>query len=170
MGCSSRSPQDCRSKLPQCWPQACTAHSCRSMPWVYPSLAHRLVGAGQAPQSSAGRRWRCSGLSPGSHSFFWQLGSFGACRSTLSSGFALVPLATHEVAHGQLGRSSTSVGWALRLMARLNQCIQGLLYCFAVRPNPLLKLTRYGRLCKPGPRQSYYRRVPGLQSLPPRAA
>jgi hypothetical protein len=40
----------------------------------------------------------------------------------------------------------------------------------AARPNPSLKLTRYGRLCKPGPRQSYYRRVPGLQSLPPRAA
>ena len=38
------------------------------------------------------------------------------------------------------------------------------------RPNPSLKLTRYGRLCKPGPRQSYYRRVPGLQILPPRAA
>ncbi len=36
----------------------------------------------------------------------------------------------------------------------------------ALRPNPSLKLTRYGRLCKPGPRQSYYRRVPGLQSLP----
>ena len=40
----------------------------------------------------------------------------------------------------------------------------------AARPNPSLKLTRYGRLCKPGPRQSYYRRAPGLQSLPPRAA
>jgi hypothetical protein len=39
-----------------------------------------------------------------------------------------------------------------------------------VRPNPSLKLTRYGRLCKPGPRHSYYRRGPGLQSLPPRAA
>ncbi len=39
-----------------------------------------------------------------------------------------------------------------------------------VMPNPSLKLTRYGRLCKPGPRQSYYRREPGLQSLPPRAA
>ncbi len=40
----------------------------------------------------------------------------------------------------------------------------------SARPNPSLKLTRYGRLCKPGPRQSYYRRAPGLQSLPPRAA
>ena len=37
-------------------------------------------------------------------------------------------------------------------------------------PNPSLNLTRYGRPCKPGPRQSYYRRVPGLQALPPRAA
>ncbi len=40
----------------------------------------------------------------------------------------------------------------------------------SARPNPSLKLTRYGRPCKPGPRQSYYRRVPGLQALPPRAA
>ena len=40
----------------------------------------------------------------------------------------------------------------------------------SARPNPSLKLTRYGRLCEPGSRQSYYRRVPGLQSLPPRAA
>ncbi len=40
----------------------------------------------------------------------------------------------------------------------------------SARPNPSLKLTRYGRLCKPGPRQSYYRREPGLQTLPPRAA
>ena len=40
----------------------------------------------------------------------------------------------------------------------------------SARPNPSLKLTRYGRLCKPGPRHSYYRRVPGLQSLPTRAA
>ncbi len=40
----------------------------------------------------------------------------------------------------------------------------------AVLPNPSLKLTRYGRPCKPGPRQSYYRRVPGLQVLPTREA
>ncbi len=40
----------------------------------------------------------------------------------------------------------------------------------SARPNPSLKLTRYGRLCKPGPHQSYYRREPGLQTLPTRAA
>jgi hypothetical protein len=40
----------------------------------------------------------------------------------------------------------------------------------SVLPNPSLKLTRYGRLCKPGLSQSYYRLSPGLQSLPPRAA
>ena len=52
--------------------------------------------------------------------------------------------------------------------------LQHCTHCIAgkpsVLPNPSLKLTRYGRLCKPGSRQSYYCRVPGLQSLPPRAA
>jgi hypothetical protein len=38
------------------------------------------------------------------------------------------------------------------------------------RPNPSLKLTRYGRHCKPGLSHSYYRLSPGLQYLPPRAA
>jgi len=37
-------------------------------------------------------------------------------------------------------------------------------------PNPSLKLTRYGRHCKPGPSQLNYRLSPGLQYLPPRAA
>jgi hypothetical protein len=40
----------------------------------------------------------------------------------------------------------------------------------ALRPNPSLKLTRYGRHCKPGLSHSYYRLSPGLQYLPPRAA
>jgi hypothetical protein len=40
----------------------------------------------------------------------------------------------------------------------------------SARPNPSLKLTRYGRLCKPGLRYSVHSLSPGLQSLPPRAA
>jgi hypothetical protein len=40
----------------------------------------------------------------------------------------------------------------------------------SVLPNPSLKLTRYGRHCKPGLSQSYYRLSPGLQYLPTRAA
>jgi len=40
----------------------------------------------------------------------------------------------------------------------------------ALRPNPSLKPTRYGRRCKPGLSQSYYRLSPGLQHLPPRSA
>ncbi len=32
-----------------------------------------------------------------------------------------------------------------------------------MRPNPSLKLTRYGRHCKPGLSHSYYRLSPGLQ-------
>jgi len=44
------------------------------------------------------------------------------------------------------------------------------LQAHAVRPNPSLKLTRYGRRCKPGPRHLVHHRAPGLQRLPPRAA
>ena len=40
----------------------------------------------------------------------------------------------------------------------------------SVRPNPSLKLTRYGRHCKPGLRYSVHCLSPGLQYLPPRAA
>jgi hypothetical protein len=36
--------------------------------------------------------------------------------------------------------------------------------------NPSLKLTRYGRHCKPGLSHSYDRLSPGLQYLPTRAA
>jgi hypothetical protein len=37
-------------------------------------------------------------------------------------------------------------------------------------PNPSLKLTRYGRRCKPGPRYPVHLLEPGLQRLPRRAA
>jgi hypothetical protein len=37
-------------------------------------------------------------------------------------------------------------------------------------PNPSLKLTRYGRLCKPGLLHMVHHHRPGLHSLPPRAA
>jgi hypothetical protein len=38
------------------------------------------------------------------------------------------------------------------------------------RPNPSLKLTRYGRLCKPGLWHMVHHHRPGLHSLPTRAA
>jgi hypothetical protein len=40
----------------------------------------------------------------------------------------------------------------------------------SARPNPSLKLTRYGRLCKASPRYPVHLRRLALQSLPPRAA
>jgi hypothetical protein len=40
----------------------------------------------------------------------------------------------------------------------------------SVLPNPSLKLTRYGRHCKPGLRHTVHHLSPGLQCLPPRAA
>jgi hypothetical protein len=64
-----------------------------------------------------------------------------------------------------LGRLQRGAESAVRVLG--TQPIAGLP---SARPNPSLKLTRYGRLCKPGPRQSYYRRGPGLQTLPTRAA
>ena len=39
-----------------------------------------------------------------------------------------------------------------------------------VRPNPSLKLTRYGTQRKPGPQPLGHHRVPGLRCAPPRAA
>ena len=39
-----------------------------------------------------------------------------------------------------------------------------------VRPNPSLKLTRYGRHCKPELRHTVHLLSPGLQRPPPRAA
>ena len=39
-----------------------------------------------------------------------------------------------------------------------------------VRPNPSLKLTRYGRLCKPGLWHMVHHHSPGLHSPPPREA
>lgn len=38
-----------------------------------------------------------------------------------------------------------------------------------MRPNNSLNRTRYGSRRKPGLRQSYHRRSPGLRRLPPRA-
>ncbi len=39
----------------------------------------------------------------------------------------------------------------------------------SARPNPSLKLARYGRRCKPRPRHMVHHREPGLQRTPPRA-
>jgi hypothetical protein len=39
-----------------------------------------------------------------------------------------------------------------------------------MRPNPSLKLTRYGMQRKPGVRRLRHLRTPGLHCMPPRAA
>jgi hypothetical protein len=39
----------------------------------------------------------------------------------------------------------------------------------AVRPNPSLNRTRYGKQRKPGPRHIVHHLVPGLRRLPPQA-
>jgi hypothetical protein len=47
--------------------------------------------------------------------------------------------------------------------------VETLIHCQAL-PNPSLKLTRYGRHCKPGLRYFVHCLSPGLQYLPTRAA
>ena len=98
----------------------------------------------------------------------------GALPSTQSGAAA----AEYGSRHNLLRASarSTASSWSSRRLQRGAGSARRVFGCStpsglpSARPNPSLKLTRYGRLCKPGPRQSYHRRVPGLQSLPPRAA
>jgi hypothetical protein len=54
-------------------------------------------------------------------------------------------------------------------VARRAEQNQPVLDSCALMPNPSVNLTHYGRRCKPGLSQRYYRLSPGLQHLPPRA-
>jgi hypothetical protein len=70
-----------------------------------------------------------------------------------------------------------SMTWCLpvktvRELAKLTRSFSMSLYAThqRLRPNPSLKLTRYGRHCKPGLSHSHYCLSPGLQYLPTRAA
>jgi hypothetical protein len=90
----------------------------------------------------------------------------GAAAAEYGSRYWLLrPSARSTAGPWSSGRSQRGAGSARRVLGESPTA--GLP---SARPNPSLKLTRYGRLCKPGPRQSYYRRGPGLQALPPRAA
>ena len=65
-------------------------------------------------------------------------------------------------------RQAKSNAQALPVARRAEQSQPVLDKC-ALMPNPSVNLTRYGRPCKPGLSQSYYRLSPGLQVLPTRA-
>jgi hypothetical protein len=138
MGFSLHSPRKCRSPSLPSWPQACTVHFGRSKLWVFRSSARRLVGAGQAPPSLAGRSWRCSGAPPGLLSYCWWLGFFGVGRRLLPSAAALARLAMRPVPHDMCGRSSSSAARGLHLLGGLCLCGREAVCFFAVRPNPSL--------------------------------
>ena len=78
-----------------------------------------------------------------------------------------------ERRQSEIGTSRSRQAWsntrALPVKPRAVQN-QPVLDNYALMPNPSLKLTRYGRHCKPGLSHSHYRLSPGLQYLPPRAA
>jgi hypothetical protein len=90
----------------------------------------------------------------------------GAAAAEYGSRYRL-PRASARSTAGPLPLSRPQLGAGTARRVHGNPTSPGLP---SARPNPSLKLTRSGRLCKPGSRQSYYRREPGLQSLPPRAA
>jgi hypothetical protein len=72
---------------------------------------------------------------------------------------------------GQLGLSFCLAGSSpLQLHAPCGFLLQPPLQGVSMQPNPSLKLTRYGRHCKPGLSHSYYRLSPGLQYLATREA
>ena len=78
------------------------------------------------------------------------------CARNASTAFALPSCAPRST-----GTQNTNTGTSALVALRLRS---------TVRPNTSLKLTRYGRRCKPGPRHMVHHRVPGLQHPPPRAA
>jgi hypothetical protein len=131
--------------------------------------AHPLVAVGirpltqQAPVQQASHASRCT---PGKAQSALPSCRSGAAAAEYGSRYSLLrPSARSTAGPWTSSRPQREAGSARRAFGKSQTA--GLP---SARPNPSLKLTRYGRLCKPGPRQLYYRRVPGLQSLPPRAA
>jgi hypothetical protein len=76
----------------------------------------------------------------------------------------------NETNYRLFSRVTQVIALVLFSVACLVQCSSKWSSRQAVRPNPSLKLTRYGRLCKPGPWHMVHHHRPGLHSLPPRAA
>ena len=102
----------------------------------------------------------------------------GKARSALPSYRSGAAAAEYGSRHNRMRASarSTASSWSSR---RLQRAAGSACRVFGsstpaglpqARPNPSLKLTRYGRRCKPGPRHMVHHRSPGLQRLPPRAA
>jgi hypothetical protein len=137
--------------------------------WPSSVQAQPLVAVGsrclprQAPVQPASHASRCP---PGKAQSSLPSCPSGATAPEHGSRYPLLRASAHSTAspwssgHPQRGAGSARRAFGTSLTAGLP----------SARPNPSLKLTRYGRPCKPGPRHSYYRRVPGLQVLPTRAA
>ena len=117
-------------------------------------------------------------LAPGQHVSHSNGGTPGKAQSALPSSQSGAAAAAYGSRHRLLRASagSTASPWSSSRLQRAagsarrvfgTQPTAGLP---SARPNPSLKLTRYGRLCKPGLRHTVHHLSPGLQSLPPRAA
>ena len=138
--------------------------------WPQSAQAQPVVAAGSPPlKPRAPGRAGCqsNGCTPGTAQRATPSSQSGAAAAEYGSRFKLV-LATE---------TSTADRWT---SSRRQRGAGGARWAFSkthttsglpeARPNPSLKLTRYGRRCKPGLSQRYHRLRPGLQHLPTRAA
>jgi hypothetical protein len=137
--------------------------------WSPPEQAPPLVAVGsqgltqQAPVQQASHR---NGATPGKAQSALPSCQSGAAAAGYGSRYVLLLAPARSTAGPwSSGRPQRGAGGARRVIG--NPPPAGLP---SARPNPSLKLTRYGRRCKPGLRYSVHSLSPGLQHLPPRAA
>jgi hypothetical protein len=137
--------------------------------WSSSVQAQLLVAVGsrcpvqQAPVQPASHASRCT---PGNAQSALPSCQSGAAAAEYGARYPLLRASAHSTANPwSSGLPQRGAGSARRAFG--TSPTAGLP---SARPNPSLKLTRYGRHCKPGLSHSYYRLSPGLQYLPTRAA
>jgi hypothetical protein len=137
--------------------------------WALSERAEPPVEVGSrplTPQAPGQHVNQSNGRTPGKAQSALPSSQSGAAAAVYGSRHRLLRASSgSEASPGSSGRLQRGAGSARRPFGSSTPA--GLP---SARPNPSLKLTRYGRLCKPGLRYSVHSLSPGLQSLPPRAA
>jgi hypothetical protein len=166
---------------------------CRSSSMKAKPVAVRFAAIGKHPRPSTDNDWSLSELaeppvevgsraltpqSPDQHISQSRARTSGKAPSALPSSQVGAAAAEYGSRYELLRASATSTAgpWSSNRRERGAGSARRILGSSppaglpAARPNPSLKLTRYGRLCKPSPRYPVDLRGLGLQSPPPRAA
>ena len=138
--------------------------------WPRPEQTPPHVGLGSpplTPRTQGRARCRSNGCTPGTAQRATPSSRSGAAAAEYGSRIRLVlATATSTADRWTSSRRQRGAGGARWALDRTHTT-SGLP---VARPNPSLKLTRYGMRCKPGPRHVVHHRSPGLQRTSPRAA